>query len=40
MNRKIESIKNRIHMLENRDPVDNSRIIAKLKRKLRSMENN
>ena len=37
---KIDSIKNRIHMLENRDPVANSRIIAKLKRKLRSMENN
>lgn len=37
--RTIESLKNRIHMLEQRDPVANAKIINKMKRKLRSMEN-
>ena len=32
------SIKNRIHLLEMRDPVTNNNIIRKLKRKLRKLE--
>lgn len=39
MNRTIESIENRIRLLEQRDPVANANIVAKLKRKLRSMKN-
>ena len=39
MYRTVESLKNRIHLLEQRDPVANAAIVAKLKRKLRSMEN-
>ena len=35
----IFAIKNRIHLLEMRDPVGNMRIINKLKRKLRKLEN-
>lgn len=38
MNRTIEYYKVRIHMLEQRDPVGNSKIIRKLKRKVRAME--
>ena len=34
----ITSIKNRIHLLEMRDPVVNANIINKLKRRLRKME--
>ena len=34
----IQSIKNRIHLLEMRDPVINKNIINKLKRKLRKLE--
>ena len=34
----IMTIKNRIHLLEMRDPVCNSNIIKKLKRKLRLLE--
>ena len=34
----IESIKNRIHLLEMRDPVVNKNIINKLKSKLRKLE--
>ena len=34
----IQSIKNRIHLLEMRDPVANQNIIRKLKRKLRKLE--
>lgn len=36
----IEALKVRIHSLQQRDPVGNAKIIAKLKRKIRSMENN
>lgn len=35
----IEALKVRISMLQNRDPVGNMRIINKLKRKLRTLEN-
>ena len=38
MNTTITSIKNRIHLLEMRDPVINHNIINKLKRKLRKLE--
>ena len=34
----IESIKNRIHILEMRDPIMNRNIINKLKRRLRNLE--
>lgn len=37
-NRTIQSIKNRIHILTQRDPVSNSNIIRKLNRKLRKLE--
>ena len=35
----IDALKIRIHQLQQRDPVGNAKIIAKLKRKVRSMEN-
>ena len=35
----IEALKVRINMLQNRDPVGNMRIINKLKRRVRAMEN-
>lgn len=35
---KAEAIKNRIHLLSVRDPVGNSAIINKLKRRLRKIE--
>ena len=35
----IEALKIRIHTLQMRDPVGNMRIINKLKRKVRSLEN-
>lgn len=38
MNNTITAIKNRIHLLEMRDPVVNSNIIRKLKRRLRKLE--
>ncbi len=34
----IDALKVRINMLQNRDPVGNAKIIAKLKRRLRAME--
>lgn len=34
----IEALKVRMNMLQNRDPVGNAKIIAKLKRRLRAME--
>lgn len=34
----VEALKVRIHMLQNRDPVGNARIINKLKRRVRAME--
>ena len=36
----IEALNVRIHKLQQRDPVGNARIITKLKRRVRSMENN
>lgn len=38
MNNSIESMRIRIHMLEQRDVVRNSKIISKLKRRIRNME--
>ena len=38
MENTIMAIKNRIHLLEMRDPVRNNNIIKKLKRKLRKLE--
>lgn len=38
MTRTIEYYKTRIHLLEERDSVVNSKIINKLKRKVRAME--
>ena len=38
MTRTIEYYKTRIHLLEERDSVGNSKIINKLKRKVRAME--
>ena len=35
----IDALNVRIHKLQQRDPVGNARIIAKLKRRVRSMEN-
>ena len=35
----IDALKIRIHNLQMKDPVGNARIINKLKRKVRSMEN-
>ena len=35
----IEVLKLRINMLQNRDPVGNMRIINKLKRRVRALEN-
>lgn len=39
MNNTIEYYKARIQLLERRDPVVNFRIINKLKRKVRALEN-
>ena len=38
MNNTIDALKNRIQLLQNRDPVGNMRIINKLKRRVRAME--
>ena len=35
----VNALKVRINMLQNRDPVGNMRIINKLKRRVRAMEN-
>lgn len=35
----IDALKIRIHQLQQRNPVGNARIIAKLKRRVRSIEN-
>lgn len=35
----INALKVRINMLQNRDPVGNMRIINKLKRRVRALEN-
>ena len=34
----IDSLKIRIHQLQQRDPVGNAKIVNKLKRRVRSME--
>lgn len=39
MEKTIEVLKNRINLLQERDPIGNQRIINKLKRRVRSMEN-
>ena len=36
----IESLENRIHILQQRDPIGNMRIINKLKRQIRAMAKN
>ena len=36
----IDALKIRIQLLQNRDPVGNMRLINKLKRRVRAMENN
>lgn len=38
MNRTIEHYKTRIHILEQRDPDVNAKIIKKLRRKIKAME--
>lgn len=38
MTNNVLSIKNRIHLLEMRNPVENKNIIQKLKRKLQKLE--
>lgn len=38
MTRTIESMRNRIHKLEQKDVVGNAKIINKLKRKIRALE--
>lgn len=38
MSSKILAMKNRLHILEMRDPVTNHAIIQKLKRRLRKLE--
>ena len=35
----IEALKIRIQLLQNRDPIGNMRIINKLKRRVRALEN-
>ena len=39
MNNTIDALKIHIHSLQMKDPVGNMRIINKLKRKVRAMEN-
>lgn len=36
----IEALKVRIHNLQQRDPVGNDKIIRKLRRRVRALENN
>lgn len=38
MTRTIEALKNRINLLQERDPIGNQRIVNKLKRRVRAME--
>ena len=38
MNKIINALNIRIHQLQQKDPVGNAKIIAKLKRRVRSME--
>lgn len=39
MNNQILALENRIQLLQNRDPVGNMRIVNKLKRRLRALNN-
>ena len=39
MNNHILALENRINLLQNRDPVGNLRIVNKLKRRLRAIQN-
>lgn len=39
MNNQILALENRIQLLQNRDPVGNMRIVNKLKRRLRAIQN-
>ena len=38
MTNTIDALKTRIHMLQQRDPVGNVRLINKLKRRIRALE--
>ena len=38
MARTIDALKNRINLLQERDPIGNQRIVNKLKRRVRAME--
>lgn len=38
MNTTIEALKIRMHQLQQRDPVGNAKIVAKLRRRIRAME--
>ena len=39
MNNQILALENRINLLQGRDPVGNMRIVNKLKRRLRALQN-
>lgn len=39
MNNQILALENRINLLQGRDPVGNMRIVNKLKRRLRTLQN-
>lgn len=39
MNNTIDALKIRIHKLQQRDPVGNQNLIAKLQRRVRALEN-
>lgn len=39
MNLELMLLENRIHLLEQRDPVGNAKIIKKLERKVRKLKN-
>ena len=40
MNNTVEALKNRIHKLQQRNPIENVRLVNKLKRRLRAIEGN
>lgn len=39
MNLELMLLENRIHLLEQRDPVENAKIIKKLERRMRKLKN-
>lgn len=39
MNNQILALENRIQLLQGRDPIGNARIVNKLKRRLRALQN-